>query len=337
MKIDSSFQVANNELDFWHENPMNAGEEEEMKEALKALEDYEEALQGMYDRGIFLSPLHNQQIVFSRRMKGTFCTLDGMMLRNPEFRNIGRIDIQAVRPACIRTYLYKCAMNTAHKQVSEGNLLTKGFLISANRKILEISSHATNALHDKNFFSAEDFDSRTTLLGTLENPSTATRDLNDILGLIAITSMDFFCQAYFVNHPSEPANNMWELRPQDADGEKNRIHLEAWCYYFLVMMKHSAIHNMEMAKSILELHDAMMPRFANILSAKLAEEVIKFAFSFPIFNINSLANGAKIPVETATQLVKHLLQANLVQVAHKFNDSESVVYSFEALMRLIRV
>ena len=337
MKTDSSFQVANNELDFWHENPMTAGEEEQMKEALKAFEDYEEALQEIYNRGIFLSPLKNQKIVLSSRIEGTFCTLDGMMLRNSELRNIGRIDNQAVRPACIKTYLYKCAMDTAHKQVSEGNLLTKGFLICANKKIIEISSHATNACHDNNFSPSENFDISPTWLDTSAAPSTANRNLNDILGLIAITPVDFFCHAYFVNHSSEPTNKMWELRTQGADLEKNRIHLGAWRYYFLVVMEHSAIHNMEMAKSILELHDAMKPRFAMTLSAKLAEVVIKFAFSSPIFSISSLANSAKIPVGTATQLVKQLLEENLVQVAHKSNESESAVYSFDALMRLIRV
>lgn len=337
MKIDSSFQAAKNELDFERENPLNTGEEEEMNEALEALKDYEEALQEMRNRGIFLSPLNNQQLVFSTRMKGTFCTMDGIMLRNAEIRNIGRIGLQTVRPASNRTYLYKCAMDTAHKQVSEGNLLTKAFLTYSSSKILEISSHATNALYDENFSSGGDFDSKPTLLDTLAASSTADQDINNVFGLIVITSMDFFCQAYFVNHPSEPAHNMWDLLNQDADGEKIRIHLEAWRYYFLVIVKHLAVHNMELAKSILELHDAMTPRFVNVLSTKWAEVVINFVFSSPIFNISGLANWANISVDAATQLVQQLLEAKLVQDVRKSDDSESAVYSFEALMRLIRV
>ncbi|MFN6016838.1 MAG: hypothetical protein ACK49N_04610 [Verrucomicrobiota bacterium] len=336
-KIDSSFQAAKNELDFERENPLNTGEEEEMKEALKALKEYEEALQEMRDRGIILSPLNNQQLVFSTRMKGAFCTMDGIMLRNAEIRNIGRIGVQAVRPACFRTYLYKCAMDTAHKQVSEGNLLTKAFLNYSSRKILEISSHATNALHDEIFSSGEDFYIKPKLPDTLATSSTTAQDLNNVLGWIAITSMDFFCQDYFIHHPSEPTHNMWELLNQDAYDEKIRIHLEAWRYYFLVIMKHLAVHNMELAKSILELHDAMTPRFVNVLSTKWAEVVMNFVFSSPIFNISGLANWAKISVDAATQLVQLLIEANIVQDVRKSDDSESAVYSFEALMRLIRV
>jgi len=77
--------------------------------------------------------------------------------------------------------------------------------------------------------------------------------------------------------------------------------------------------------------------FSEILSSKWSINALDFIFTNPIFRNNNFTSKSGIPAPTASRFTRLLLEKELIFTLEESSGRRPALYSFEPLMKLVRV
>lgn len=66
-------------------------------------------------------------------------------------------------------------------------------------------------------------------------------------------------------------------------------------------------------------------------------EIVDFIFTYPVFRNNKFVSNTKIPNATAVLIIRRLLENGYLVLKQEAAGRRAAMYSFEPLMRLVRV
>src|SRR5690606_1341680 len=139
----------------------------------------------------------------------------------------------------------------------------------------------------------------------------------------------FYISGYFEQHKDEYIEAM---RNVSRSNDWNN-----WIKFFLIAVEKQAIRNLQIAESIKNLYEEMKTEFSDLLSSKWSLTALDFIFTNPVFRNNRFVNNTKIPVPTAAIMVKKLIDRGYLVQKEAAAGRRPALYSFEPLMRLVRV
>ena len=366
--------AVNYHYDQFPPNQLNYGKlVNELIGATDALARYDQMLKKMHNSEILLAPLRNQEAVISSRMEGTISTMDEILklaADNPE----DPTQAQNFRSEVIETILYQRALLTAQKALNDGYKLSPLFIRSIHQQLLFFGRGATKApgefkteqnyLADKrkrnilfipispekltegleNLFSYIDESEHPILIKTalmhVEFESLHPfQDGNGRIGRMLITLLlwssgtisapHFYISGYMEENKDQYIDTMRRV------SEYNEW--EEWCSFFLKAVEHQAIRNLEIAEKINELYEQMKTVFSDTLSSKWSVNALDFIFTNPVFRNNGFTTNSGIPTPTAARFTRLLVEKNLIITLEESSGRRPALYSFEPLMKLVRV
>ena len=344
----------------------------ELVKATDALARFDQMLRSMHNSEIFLTPLRNQEAVISSRMEGTVSTMDEIMKYEADFEENHNENL-TIRSEVIETLLYQRALRTAQKKMEEGQPLSQFLVRAAHSTLLSYGRGAAKSpgeyKKEQNFL-ADKFkksilfipispeklqEGMDTLFTYIEKSDHVPlikaaiahiefealhpfKDGNGRIGRMLITLMlwshevisapHFYISAYFEENKDAYIDAMRNVSENDDWTQ--------WCIFFLKAVTQQATRNLQIAISIQELYEEMKQKFSDILSSKYSVNALDFVFTNPVFR-NSKFTSDKIPFATASRFTRMLLDGGLLNVVEESSGRRSAMYSFEPLMKLVRV
>lgn len=337
--------------------------------ATEAMSRFDQMLKNMHNNEIFLAPMRGQEAVLSSRMEGTISTMDEIM----EYQEADENELN-VREDIIETILYQRTMRNAQKSIEEGYEISPSFIRSMHQQLLSLGRGANKNpgqfKHQQNYLGDEIAKkiyfipiSPEKLLDGLEKWSAFIAD-SQLPNLIKTAILHLEFEAL---HPFEDGNGrigrmlipllLWKFGSINAPHfyiskffEQNKeeyIHLmrevsasndwNQWVNFFLKAVTVQANQNLEISQKIQTLYETMKVEFANVTSSKWSLQTLDYIFASPIFRSNNFYNKTGIPQATGMKLLKKLVQSNLLVIREEGSGSKPTQYSFEPLMRLVRV
>jgi hypothetical protein len=112
---------------------------------------------------------------------------------------------------------------------------------------------------------------------------------------------------------------------------------ESWCDFFLQAIEQQAIRNLLIAENIRDLYEHMKNKFADTLSSKWVVNALDFVFTNPVFRNNRFTSNSGIPSASAARFTRALLDNEIIITIEEASGSRPALYSFEPLMKLVRV
>lgn len=348
---------------------------EPLVKATSALARYDQVLKTMLNREILLAPLRNQEAVISSRMEGTVSTMDEILEYEADHGENDESGV-GTRSEVIETILYRRAMTTAQREMEGGQPLSPFMIRKLHERLLYLGRGAAKApgqyKSEQNYLvdrskrnvlfrpispeqlvpgieklsSYLDSDAETALLKTAISHAEfeALHPFNDGNGRIGrmlitlllwsfgvISSPHFYISAYFEEEKDEYLDR---LRLVSAENDWT-----GWCGFFLRALEEQANRNLCIAERISELYLEMRRQFHDLLSSKWSNAAVDFVFTNPVFRNNRFTNQelSGIPPQTARKFSKILYENGILRMAVQPSGRRPAMYSFEPLMRLVRV
>lgn len=343
----------------------------ELIKATEALARFDQMLKNLHNNEILLAPLRNQEAVISSRIEGTISTMDEIL--QYEADNDGSDNLSA-RADVIETVLYQRALRNAQDALEKGYPFSQNFIKQMHQQLLYLGRGATkspgefkveqNYLADKmrkeiQFIPIspeklhEGLDELFTYITDDPLPSlikTAImhlefealhpfKDGNGRIGRMLITlylwkegilsQPHFYISGFFEEHKDEYIGMM---RDVSETGNWN-----PWIKFFLTAVEKQAIKNLQVAENIRNLYEEMKTQFSEILSSKWNLEILDFIFTFPVFRNNKFVSKTGIPNATAVKIIKKLTDHGYLELREESAGRRAALYSFEPLMKLVRV
>ncbi|HRE52167.1 MAG TPA: Fic/DOC family N-terminal domain-containing protein [Flavitalea sp.] len=345
---------------------------QEILKATDALARFDQVLKNLHNNEILLAPLRNQEAVISSRIEGTISTMDEILqYEADEDQQNANVN---VRPDVVETILYQRALKNAQKGLTDGYEISASFIKMMHQQLLFYGRGAAkspgqfkieqNYLADKvkrkiNFIPISP-EKLTDGLGTLftylkesNDPvlvKTALmhlefealhpfQDGNGRIGRMLITLFlwkekvlsqpHFYISGYFEEHKDLYIDTMREV---SRTGE-----WENWIRFFLTAVEKQATKNLAIAESIKDLYEEMKTTFSELLSSKWSLTTLDFMFTNPVFRNNKFTTSSGIPPGTAAGFTKKLLDAGYLVSKQDAAGRRPALYSFEPLMRLVRI
>lgn len=337
--------------------------------ATESLARFDQMLKNMHNNEIFLAPLRNQEAVMSSRMEGTISTMDEIMEYQLEDEN--KLN---VKNDIIETLLYQRTMRNAQKSITEGYKITPGFIRMMHQQLLSLGRGAQKKpgkyKEEQNYLGDEiskivyfipitpeklqeglekwsDFAENSTyphLVKTamLHIEFEALHPFEDGNGRIGrmliplllwkygvITEPHFYISGYFDEHKDEYIKRLREVSRSN--------NWDQWIDFFLGAIAEQANNNLNVAQKIQNLYDEMKLEFTEILSSKWSVQSLDFIFSNPVFRTNNYYKLTGIPQPTGNNILKKLHTNDLLKLREEASGNKPALYSFEPLMKLIRV
>jgi len=343
--------------------------------ATDALARYDQMLKGLHNSEILLAPLRNQEAVISSRMEGTVSTIDEILRYEADIASdpSGHQDSKT-RSEVVETLLYQRALKAVHSAMQEGYPLSKALLRSTHQQLL---SRGRGTLKNPGQFKREqnylgnlatqsitfvpiapeqleggldrmfDYGKSANTLPLVKTAVTHLEfealhpfeDGNGRLGRMLITLMlwneklisapHFYISGYFEQHKDEYIET---LRRVSSHGE-----WEQWCHFFLRAVTAQAKENLRVAEAIKELYDSLKGPIGEILSSKYSMIALDFLFTYPVFRNNRLTSHPEIPTGTAARFAPALCEKGLLTLLEPAAGRRPALYSFEPMMKLVRV
>ncbi|SKB80185.1 Fic family protein [Salegentibacter holothuriorum] len=342
----------------------------EIIKATAALARYDQTLKNLHNNEILLAPLRNQEAVISSRIEGTISTMDEILQYEADDDG-GNLN---ARSEVIETILYQRALKNAQKALEDGYELSTSYIKQMHQQLLHFGRGATkspgefkkeqNYLADKikkkiQFIpiSPEKLDEGLEeLFNYLKNSNDPAliktalmhlefealhpfQDGNGRIGRMLITLFlwkegilsqpHFYISGYMEENKDQYIDTMRKV------SEKNDW--EAWIKFFLTAVEKQAIWNLEIAENIRTLYEKMKIEFSDILSSKWSMNTLDFVFTFPVFRNNKFISTSGIPSATAAGITKKLLENGYLLQKEEASGRRPALYSFEPLMRIVRV
>ena len=340
--------------------------------ATDALARYDQMLKNLHNSEILLAPLRSQEAVISSRMEGTISTLDEILQYEADFAE--NETSTEVRSDIIETVLYQRALKNAQKAMKEGYPFSKSLIKTLHQQLLSFGRGATkspgqfkqeqNYLADRNRknilfvpISPEKLEHgldnlfdyinqknipvllRTAVAHLEFEALHPFQDGNGRIGRMLITLMlwqekvisepYFYISGYFEEHKDEYSDLMRRV-------SKNND-WTAWCVFFLQAVVSQATYNLQIAQNISDLYEQMKPIFSNTLNSKWAMQVLDFVFTYPVFRGNQLNEKTDISQASANRFLRTLHNENILMVKEESSGRRAALYSFEPMMKLVRV
>jgi Fic family protein len=120
-------------------------------------------------------------------------------------------------------------------------------------------------------------------------------------------------------------------------GVSEREEWEQWCSFFLEAIGQQAIRNLEIAENIRQLYEGMKGIFSEVLSSKWSVHALDFVFTNPIFRNSKFTKQSGIAPSSAGWITKALLEHDILVTVEEAAGRRSALYSFEPLLKLVRV
>ncbi len=343
---------------------------QELLAATETLARFDQMLKNLHNTEILLAPLRNQEAVLSSRIEGTISTIDEILqyeADDGEYSGNTRSDV-------IETILYQRALKNAQLALEDGYGFSLSFIKQMHQQLLFLGRGAAkspgefkreqNYLADRSAkkiqfvpISPEKLsEGLEKLFDYIENnPSPALirtgvahvefealhpfQDGNGRIGRMLITLLlwksgvlsqpHFYISGYFEENKDAYIEAMRNVsRNNDWNG---------WVKFFLVAVQKQAIRNLEIAENIRNLYEEMKVEFTDLLSSKWSLIILDFIFTNPVFRNNKFVSTTKIPPATATGVIKKLMEKGYLLQKEESAGRRPALYSFEPLIRLVRV
>lgn len=341
--------------------------------ATDALARYDQMLKNMHNSEILLAPLRNQEAVISSRMEGTISTMDEILKFEADSENDSE-QANKVRSEVFETILYQRALLNAQIAMKEGYPLSQHLIKTLHQQLLSFGRGAQKSpgkyKNEQNYLadkikqkvlfipiSPEKLNDGLEHLFTYINESSDPiliktalmhlefealhpfQDGNGRIGRMLITLLlwssgaisepHFYISGYMEENKDEYINTMREVSKSN--------NWESWCIFFLNAIEKQAIKNLEIADRIRNLYEDMKPIFANLLSSKWSVNALDYIFTYPIFRNNRFTSKSGIPGPTAARFTRILLDKGLLRTLEESSGRRPALYSFEPLLKLVRV
>lgn len=338
-----------------------------------ALARYDQMLKSLHNSEILLTPLRNQEAVISSRMEGTISTLDEI-LRYEADKDVNIGDHERVRAEVIETMLYSRALKSTQIAIERGYPFSESMIRSIHQQLLSYGRGSSKSpgqyKHEQNFLadklrknvsfipiSPEKLpDGMETLLDYIEHsqhpPILKTGiahlefealhpflDGNGRIGRMLITLM--LWQSEILSAPHFYISSYLEENKEQYIDSMREVSLtgnwENWCSFFLNGVEDQANRNLHIAETISNLYEEMKNEFSGLLSSKYSIRALDFVFSNPVFRNNKFTHKSGIPTATAARFTRILVDNNLLKTVEEASGRRPALYSFEPLMKLVRV
>lgn len=341
--------------------------------ATDAVARYDQMLKSMHNSEILLAPLRNQEAVISSRMEGTVSTMDEILKyeadHDPDTENSTN-----VRSDIVETILYQRALRATQKAMEDGYPLSQSLIKAIHQRLLSSGRGASKSpgefrkeqnyvvdkLKKKILFisiSPERLqDGLDGLFNYIEDSTHPVliktgithvefealhpfKDGNGRIGRMLITLMlwaagtisapHFYISGYMEDNKDLYIDTMRQVSKQRD--------WESWCSFFLEAVEKQAIRNITIAENIRDLYEEMKAVFAEALSSKWSVNALDYVFTNPVFRNNKFTSKSGIPAATAARFTRILLDNNLIRTVEEASGRRPALYSFEPLLRLVRV
>jgi Fic family protein len=341
--------------------------------ATDAIARYDQMLKNLHNSEILLVPLRNQEAVISSRMEGTISTMDEILRYEAVNEDVVEYSPK-VKTDVVETILYQRALTSAHNAMKEGYPLSQHLIKTIHQQLLSIGRGASKSpgqyKTEQNYLadrvkkqvlfvpiSPEKLNEGMEMLIDYVNNSNQPvliktslmhlefealhpfQDGNGRIGRMLITLFlwssglisepHFYISGYFEEHKDEYIDTM---RDVSANGSWTE-----WCAFFLKAVESQAKVNLQVAESIKDLYEDLKPIFSEVLASKYAVAALDFIFTNPVFKNKTFSKKSGIPFSTASRFTRTLVKEELLKVVEESSGSKSALYSFEPLLRFVRV
>lgn len=344
--------------------------------ASSALARYDQMLKNLHNSEILLAPLRSQEAVISSRMEGTISTMDEIMkFSADEDDNKDNIfNPSNYRDDVIETILYQRALTNAQKAFIDGYKLTPSVIKAIHQQLLSFGRGARknpgqfkteqNYIGDERrknisfvpispekleeglekLFDYINNSSDTTLLKTalmhIEFEALHPfQDGNGRIGRMLITlllwSEKIISQPHFYISGYLEENKDLYIELMRKVSEDNNW--TEWCIFFFNAVENQANKNLEIADNIKNLYEEMKGVFADKLNSKWCLNALDYIFTNPIFRNNKFTSKSGIPAPTAQRFTRILQNEGILLQLEEASGRSAALYSFEPLMKLVRV
>lgn len=344
---------------------------QELISATGTLARFDQMIKNLHNSELLLAPLRNQEAVLSSRIEGTISTIDEIL--QYEADSDGGLSENA-RADVIETILYQRALKNAQSALEDGYNFSLSFIKQMHQQLLSFGRGATKSpgefKKEQNFLadraakkiqfipiSPEKLnDGLNDLISYVENNDSPAliktalahvefealhpfQDGNGRIGRMIITLLlwksgvlsqpHFYISGYFEEHKDEYIEAMRNVsKNNDWNG---------WIKFFLTAVTQQATRNLETAERIKSLYEEMKIVFTELLSSKWSVVILDFIFTNPVFRNNKFVSITQIPAATATGVIKKLTDRGYLVQKEAASGRRPALYSFEPLMRLVRV
>ena len=341
--------------------------------ATDAIARYDQMLKNMHNSEILLAPLRNQEAVISSRMEGTVSTMDEILKYEADHEGEAK-EVPNVRSEVIETILYQRALKSAQGAMNDGYPISQSMIKAIHQRLLSFGRGAKkspgefkieqNYLADRNkkkilFVPIRpeklqdgldvlfEYISNNTEPALIKAAMTHIefealhpfKDGNGRIGRMLITLMlwksgtisapHFYVSGYFEENKDEYIDTMRRVSESGSWDE--------WCSFFLKAIEEQAIKNLVIAENIRALYEEMKQIFSNVLSSKWSVTALDFVFTNPVFRNNKFTSNSGISSATAARFTRTLLDEDIIRTVEEASGRRPALYSFEPLMKLVRV
>jgi Fic family protein len=343
--------------------------------ATDALARYDQMLKNMHNSEFLLAPLRNQEAIISSRMEGTISTIDEILRYEADYQE-NEEGVSDTRSEVLETVLYRRALTSAQKALEEGHPFTPFLIKSIHQRLLSFGRGASKSpgeyKKEQNFLGdqakgnilfvpirpellvdgmealfryIQEFDEITLLKTAVSHLEFEAlhpfKDGNGRVGRMLITLMlwqsgvisapHFYISGYFEEHKDTYIDIMRSVSQSD--------NWTPWCVFFLEAVEKQAVKNLEVAEKIRNLYDDMKGVFSTLLASKDSILALDFIFTNPIFRNSAFTNEkiSGIKPYTASRFTRVLVDKGLLIRRHEPAGRRSALYSFEPLLRIVRV
>ena len=341
--------------------------------ATDAIARYDQMLKNMHNSEILLAPLRNQEAVISSRMEGTVSTMDEILKYEADHEGEAK-EVPNVRSEVIETILYQRALKAAQGAMNDGYPISQSMIKAIHQQLLSFGRGAKkspgefkieqNYLADRNkkkilFVPIRpeklqdgldvlfEYISNNTEPALIKAAMTHIefealhpfKDGNGRIGRMLITLMlwksgtisapHFYVSGYFEENKDEYIDTMRRVSESGNWDE--------WCSFFLKAIEEQAIKNLVIAENIRALYEEMKQIFSDVLSSKWSVTALDFVFTNPVFRNNKFTSNSGISSATAARFTRTLLDEDIIRTVEEASGRRPALYSFEPLMKLVRV
>ena len=347
---------------------------EGLLEANDALARYDQALVHLHNRELFLAPLRNQEAVLSSRMEGTISTVDEILEYESDEEDNKKAE--NVRSDILETILYRRALNYAQLEMEDGRPMSNSLLRSMHQLLLSFGRGAAKSPGQFKIEQNYIGDERTGNISYIPiSPEKLDEGLDRLFAYIGGDTHPALIRSAFIHvefealHPFKDGNGrigrmlitlmLWSSgiissphfyisRYMEENKSAYIAHMKAvsaendwtgWLLFFLKAVKAQAEYNLGAINRIRELYEEMKGVFSETTGSKHAISLLDAIFTTPIFRNQQICKRSGISPATVSRFTKSLLADNrkLLKIAKPAAGRRAAIYSFEPLLKLIRV
>ena len=344
----------------------------ELTSATDALSRYDQELKKMHNNEILLAPLRNQEALLSSRIEGTISTMDEIL--QYEANEDSDTDNKLVRADVLETVLYQRALKNAQLALEDGYDISDAFIKKMHQQLLYFGRGTEKApglyKTEPNYLADRD---RRYIRFVPISPDHLQQGMDELLSYIknadelvliktAIAHLEFEALHPFkdgngrigrmliplilwkekvISQPHFYISGYFEEFKDDYIFAMRNVsehnNWELWLKFFFIAVEKQAVKNLEITEKIQKLYEEMKTVFAEALSSKYSINALDFVFTNPVFRNNKFTNKSAVPTNTAAKFSKKLVEEGLLVLVEEASGSRPAMYSFEPLMKLVRI